>query len=206
MAALLFAALSGFLLGISLIIAIGAQNAFILRMGLAGHHVFILCLVCSLADALLIVAGIAGMGAFVQANPGLLFYVTLGGALFLFGYAALSLRRMMNPETLKPAAAAPPPLWTALAQCLTFTFLNPHVYLDTVVLVGAYSTTYEEAARFAFGAGAAAGSFVWFFALGYGARLLQPVFARPIAWRILDGAIAAIMAGLGLGLLVQLPQ
>ena len=205
MITLLSAALSGLLLGTSLIIAIGAQNAFILRMGLAGHHVFVLCLVCALADALLIVAGIAGMGAFVQANPGLLYYVTLGGVLFLFGYAILSLRRMLLPETLKPAETQPPPLWTALAQCLTFTFLNPHVYLDTVVLVGAYSTAYEGTARHAFGAGAAAGSFIWFFGLGYGARLLQPVFARPVAWRILDACIAAIMAGLGLALLAQLP-
>ena len=194
-------ALAGFLLGASLIIAIGAQNAFILRMGLLRNHVFMVCLVCALSDALLIIAGIAGMGAMVRDNPSLLRIVAIGGALFLFAYAAFSLKRAVAPSTLRLDGESRPALGAALAQSLAFTFLNPHVYLDTVVLVGAYSTAHTGAAKIAFGTGAAIASFAWFFSLGYGARLLVPLFARPIAWRILDGGIAIIMTGLGLALL-----
>lgn len=205
MTALLFAALSGFALGASLIIAIGSQNAFILRMGLLRAHVFILCLICGLADALLIVLGISGMGALVNANPQLLRFIALGGALFLFGYAVLSARRAFQKEQLlaDQSVKTPPALMPAIAQCLAFTFLNPHVYLDTVVLVGAYSASYEGAARLAFATGAVCASFAWFFALGYGARLLTPLFARPLAWRILDSSIAVVMTALGIALLRQ---
>jgi L-lysine exporter family protein LysE/ArgO len=192
---------AGFLLGGTLIIAIGAQNAFILRMGLIRNHVFILCFVCALSDALLIVAGIAGMGAFVRDNPLLLRAIALAGAAFLFAYAAFSLRRAMAPVAMQLEGISRPPLRAALLQCLAFTFLNPHVYLDTVVLVGAYSTAHAGAAKVAFGLGAAAASFAWFFALGYGARLLAPLFSRPSAWRILDGGIAIVMTGLALALL-----
>ena len=196
------AAASGFLLGASLIVAIGSQNAFILRMGIERSHVFVLCLVCALADAVLIVAGIAGMGAAVAARPGLLQAIGFGGAAFLFAYAALSVRRALHPKTLAAAGGPRPALAAALAQCLAFTFLNPHVYLDTVVLVGAYSTAQPgQAARIAFGVGAAAASFAWFFALGYGARLLAPLFGRQIAWRVLDAGIAVIMFALGATLL-----
>ena len=205
MTQLLLAAVSGFALGASLIIAIGSQNAFILRMGLLRAHVFVLCLICALADALLIVLGISGMGALVNANPQLLRFIALGGAAFLFAYALLSARRAFQSEKLlaDQSVKNAPALWPAIAQCLAFTFLNPHVYLDTVVLVGAYSAAYEGAARLAFAAGAVCASFCWFYALGYGARLLTPLFARPVAWRILDSAIAVIMAALALALLRQ---
>lgn len=196
--------LSGFLLGGSLIVAIGAQNAFILRQGLLRRHVFVLCLACALSDAVLIAAGVAGLGALVAASPRLLAVVSAGGASFLFAYAALALRRALRPQALTAAGAGEGGLKAALAACLAFTFLNPHVYLDTVRLVGSVSATHEGAARAAFGAGAATASFVWFFGLGYGARLLQPLFARPAAWRVLDLLIAAVMTAIGIGLLAGL--
>lgn len=196
---------SGFALGASLIIAIGAQNALVLRLGLLRAHVFTVCLICALSDAALIVLGIAGMGAAVNANPGLLKLVAGAGAAFLFVYALLSLRRAFTDQALHAARGngGAPSLRAAIAQCLAFTFLNPHVYLDTVVLVGGFSATYEGNARLAFGIGAVMASFAWFFSLGYGARLLAPLFAKPIAWRVLDTAIAVIMAMLGIMLLRQ---
>ena len=198
------AAISGFLLGASLILAIGAQNAFILRQGLLRQHVFVLCLICAASDALLIAAGVAGLGTLIATSPRLIMAVTVGGALFLFAYAFLAFRRAMHPEALLAAKKGEGSLKAAIAACLAFTFLNPHVYLDTVVLLGSLSASFEGAARFAYGAGAAIASFVWFFGLGYGARLLQPVFARPAAWRVLDILIGVVMAAIGLGLIVRL--
>ena len=194
------ASLSGFLLGGSLLIAIGAQNAFILRQGLLREHVFVLCLVCALSDAILIAAGVGGLGTLVSRSPGLITTVTLGGVVFLSVYALLAFRRAFSAETLKAAPGKGTSLHVALATCLAFTFLNPHVYLDTVVLIGALSGRFPPAARFWYGAGAAAASFVWFFGLGYGARLLAPVFARPVSWRVLDIIIGLVMAGLAMGL------
>ena len=198
------AAISGFLLGASLIIAIGAQNAFILRQGLLRQHVFILSLICALSDALLIAAGVAGLGTLISQSPKLITAVTIGGALFLFSYAVIAFRRALKPEVLKAANTGEARLWPAVAACLAFTFLNPHVYLDTVVLLGSLSAAYEGQARLAFGLGAATASFVWFFGLGYGARLLEPVFARPAAWRILDVVIGLVMAAIGLSLVSRL--
>jgi len=201
---LVSAAVSGFLLGASLIVAIGAQNAFILRQGLLGRHVFVLCLICALSDALLIAAGVAGLGRLVSASPQLIFGVTLAGAVFLFGYALLAFRRALRPAALHAARRGEARLGAAIAACLAFTFLNPHVYLDTVLLVGGLSAGFAGAARLAYGAGAALASFVWFFALGYGARLLEPLFASPRAWRVLDVLIGLVMAAIGAGLLARL--
>ena len=198
------AAVSGFFLGASLILAIGAQNAFILRQGLLRQHVFVLCLICAASDALLIAAGVAGLGTLIATSPRLIMAVTVGGALFLFAYVFLAFRRAMHPEALLAAKKGEGSLKAAIAACLAFTFLNPHVYLDTVVLLGSLSASFEGAARIAYGAGAAIASFVWFFGLGYGARLLQPVFARPAAWRVLDILIGVVMAAIGLGLIVRL--
>jgi L-lysine exporter family protein LysE/ArgO len=198
------AALSGFLLGGSLIIAIGAQNAFILRQGLLRQHVFTLCLICAASDALLIAAGVGGLGSLIAASPGLIWWVTLGGALFLSAYALIAARRALNPQAMRAADTGAGSLKAAVLACLAFTFLNPHVYLDTVVLLGGLSARYEGQARLSYGLGAMAASFVWFFSLGYGARLLQPVFAKPSAWRVLDGLIALIMAALALSLFVRL--
>lgn len=204
MTSILAAAISGFLLGASLIIAIGAQNAFILRQGLLRQHVFVLCLICALSDAVLIAAGVAGLGTLIASSPRLIGIVTITGAIFLLSYAVLAARRAFKPEVLLAANTGAGSLRTAIAACLAFTFLNPHVYLDTVLLLGSLSAAYEGAARIAFGAGAALSSFVWFFGLGYGARLLQPVFARPAAWRLLDIVIAVVMTAIAIGLLSRL--
>jgi L-lysine exporter family protein LysE/ArgO len=201
----LFAAtLSGFLLGASLIIAIGAQNAFVLRQGLMRRHVFVICLICSLADAVLITAGVGGLGALVAASPRLIVVVTAGGALFLGCYAGLAFHRAIRPGALRATGDGAGGLKAAVAACLAFTFLNPHVYLDTVLLLGSLSGRFAGEARIAYGAGAAVASFAWFFALGYGARLLQPLFARRIAWRVLDIAIGLVMAGIAASLVVRL--
>jgi L-lysine exporter family protein LysE/ArgO len=194
------AALSGLFLGASLIIAIGAQNAFILRQGLLRSHVFILCLICALSDALLIAAGVAGLGTLVSQSPTLITVVSLGGMLFLGTYSFMAFRRALHPGAIEAGTPEPLGLKAAVATCLAFTFLNPHVYLDTVVLLGSLSAAYHGADRLAYGLGAAAASFIWFFGLGYGARLLQPVFAKPAAWRVLDVLIGIIMALLAISL------
>jgi L-lysine exporter family protein LysE/ArgO len=204
MTGLFGASASGFLLGGSLIIAIGAQNAFILRQGLLREHVFVLCLICSLADAALIATGVGGLGTLVASSPRLIMVVTGGGALFLACYAVLAFRRAMNPETLRAARNGEGSLKAAVAACLAFTFLNPHVYLDTVLLLGSLSGRFVGLARPAYGVGAAAASFAWFFGLGYGARLLQPLFARPSAWRVLDILVGLVMAGIAVGLITRL--
>jgi len=196
-------AIAGLLLGGSLIIAIGAQNAFILRQGLLRQHVFILCLICALSDAALIGLGVAGLGAIISGSQLLIAAVTLGGAAFLAVYAFMALRRAFSPSALEAARTAPGSLKAAVLTCLAFTFLNPHVYLDTVLLVGGLSGRYEGTARLAFALGAMSASFIWFFGLGYGARVLQPLFARPSAWRVLDGLIAAVMAALSVSLLTR---
>ena len=189
----LYPAIEGFALGGGLIIAIGAQNAFILRQGLLREHVFLLCLVASLSDAILIALGVAGVGALVQATPGFLFFVTLGGALFLIIHGLIAWRRVFSTEAMEVSRNGATSLKTALSTLLAFTFLNPHVYLDTVVLLGSISGQHIGEARLAFATGAMVASFVWFFGLGYGARWLTPLFAKPMAWRILDGIIGSVM-------------
>jgi L-lysine exporter family protein LysE/ArgO len=196
-------AIEGFLLGGGLIIAIGAQNAFILRQGLLRQHVFVLCLVASTSDAVLIMLGVAGVGALVQSNLELLYYVTLAGAIFLAGYAIIAARRAFKPREMQSTGEGVGNLNRALSVLLAFTFLNPHVYLDTVILLGGVSGQYGGSLRVAFGIGAAASSFVWFFALGYGAQWLAPLFARSSAWRILDAIIALIMTVLSISLFIR---
>lgn len=198
------AALSGFLLGLSLIVAIGAQNAYILRQGLLRQHVFVLCLICAMSDAILIVAGVAGLGTLIAQSPVLITAVTIGGAAFLFWYGFSAFRRAMHPDALQVASTGTVSLKAAIGTCLALTFLNPHVYLDTVVLVGSLSARFEGSLRLAYGAGAVLASFIWFFTLGYGARLLQPFFAKPSAWRILDCLIGVIMWAIALSLLSRL--
>jgi L-lysine exporter family protein LysE/ArgO len=198
---LLQPALAGFLIGLGLIVAIGAQNAFVLRQGLLRRHVFAVTTVCALSDALLIVAGVAGLGTLVQSSPVLIAAATLGGALFLAAYAVKAARRALDPGRLAVGnGEAPAGLGATLAAALAFTFLNPHVYLDTVVLVGALSAQFEGAGRIAYAAGACLASALWFYGLGYGARLLAPIFARPAAWRVLDALIALVMAAIAASL------
>ena len=189
----LAAAVEGFFLGASLIVAIGAQNAFVLRQGLERRHVFAVASVCALSDALLIAAGVAGLGTLIQRAPALLAAVTVGGAAFLIGYGVMSFRRAFRRESLRPATDGGSSLVAALSTALALTWLNPHVYLDTVVLIGALSARHAPAGDVAFGVGAALASVVWFYGLGYGARLAAPLFARPRAWQVLDVLIALVM-------------
>jgi L-lysine exporter family protein LysE/ArgO len=189
----LASAIEGFLLGASLIVAIGAQNVFVLKQGLLRSHVFVVALTCALADATLIAAGVAGLGSLVRAVPGILPAVTALGAVFLAAYGARAARRAIMGASIAASADAGRSLRSVLATCLALTFLNPHVYLDTVVLIGAVSARHPPPLNVAFGAGAALASAAWFYALAYGARLLAPLFSRPLAWRLLDGAITLVM-------------
>lgn len=184
---------TGFLIGGSLIIAIGAQNAFVLRQGIKREHVFAVALFCGLSDALLIALGVAGLGVLIERVPGLLLGVTLFGIAFLVWYGLKAARRALAPSALEVGEGRPLTLAEALGACAAFTLLNPHVYLDTVILVGSLAAPYSGPARWAYGFGAASASFVWFFSLAYGARFLTPLFAKPIAWRFLDAIIACIM-------------
>ncbi|ASJ76328.1 LysE/ArgO family amino acid transporter [Granulosicoccus antarcticus] len=190
---MLAALTAGFFLGASLIIAIGSQNAFVLRQGLRGEHVALICLTCAFSDALLITAGVFGFGELVEHSPWIAPVARYGGAAFLLGYALLAfVSAWRGGGTLEAAERAAPSWKVALLTCLALTWLNPHVYLDTLVLLGAASVKYE-AFPSAFAIGAVCASFLFFFSLGYGARLLQPLFARPMAWRILDVVIGVVM-------------
>ncbi len=200
---LLSAAVEGFLLGVSLIVAIGAQNAFVLRQGLARSHVFAVAGICALSDLVLIAAGVGGLGTLVHEAPSLLTLVSLGGAAFLAVYGLLSFHRAIRPAALTPADRSTAGLAATIATCLALTFLNPHVYLDTVVLIGALSGRHPGAGAVAFGAGAGLASIVWFFGLGYGARMAAPVFARPRAWQVLDTLIGLVMFAIAARLVAE---
>lgn len=203
MPATLSAALEGFLLGASLIIAIGAQNAFVLRQGLAGRHVGPVVAICALSDALLIIAGAAGIGSLVNASSGLFALLAFGGAAFLAWYGVSAARRALKPGALDAGGGAAGTLRSAVVTVLALTWANPHVYLDTVVLLGGVSGRYPIDTRLFFALGAMTASLVWFTALGYGARLLQPLFARPAAWRVLDAVIAIVMLSLSARLAIE---
>jgi len=191
--------LVGFIASFTLIAAIGAQNAFVLRQGIRREHVLPVVALCTVSDVVLISAGIAGVGALISAHPSALNIAKFGGALFLVGYGLLAARRAWRPSSLTPSEAAPSRLIEALLTCAALTFLNPHVYLDTVVLLGALANEHRDE-RWLFGVGAVTASAVWFVGLGLGARQLAGLFARPLTWRILDGLIAVMMIGLGTSL------
>ena len=202
---LLAAGFAGFMTGAGLIIAIGAQNAFVLRQGLQRSHVGLVVAVCIFGDVTLIFCGVAGVGALVHQWPALLQGLRFGGAAFLAWYGAMAAQRAWRGHhTLTPTQGNAGGWRRALLACLAFTFLNPHVYLDTVLLLGSLSGRFAGPARLAYGVGAAAASFVWFFGLGYGARLLQPFFARPAAWRNLDSVVGLVMAGIAVSLIARL--
>ncbi|UAK36006.1 LysE family transporter [Nocardia asteroides] len=188
--------------GLSLIVAIGAQNAFVLRQAISGRHVAAVVAVCGVSDIVLIAAGIGGFGVVVEAAPGVLVAARYAGAAFLIGYAVLAARRAFGSAALiaEPAGATAA-LGATVATGLALTWLNPHVYLDTVVLLGSLASTYASPDRWFLGAGAMLASVLWFTALGFGARLLGPLFTRPLAWRVLDTVIAAVLLALGLVLL-----
>lgn len=201
------AAAAGLGLGLALIVAIGAQNAFVLRQGLLGEHVAAVVAVCVGSDVVLIAAGVAGAGAALAALPSLITGVRIVGATALLGYGLLAARRAIRPRaqaTLRPedAATVRRGLVPVLLTCLAFTWLNPHVYLDTVVLLGSVAAG-RGGQRWWFAAGAAAASTLWFCALGAGATALRPLFARPAAWRALDAGIAVVMAAVAVGLILR---
>lgn len=213
--------LAGFGLGLSLIVAIGAQNLFVLRQGIRREHVLAVAAVCAVSDAALIVVGVSGLGAILEAAPGVIEVVRWAGALFLTGYAVLAARRAIRPSgdtlSIDPAPRSLPSgpsvsartevstsrLAPVLATCLALTWLNPHVYLDTVFLLGSVAATYGDA-RWLFALGAIGASMVWFFSLALGARFLSRVLSTPRAWRILDAIIAVVMFAIAVSLV--LPQ
>ena len=185
-------ALSGFGLGLSLILAIGSQNAFVLKQGLRREHVFAICLFCAISDSLLISAGVAGFGAVTARYPQVGDIAKLAGALFLLAYGLMSLyASVTKSHALTADGQVVSSLKKSLLLCFGFTWLNPHVYLDTLVLVGMVSTGASSKVWFAIGAVSA--SFVFFFSFGYGAKLLSPLFAKPKAWNVLDAFVGVIM-------------
>ena len=194
------AALAGLLTGLSLIVAIGAQNAYLLRLGLSRTHVGMAVAICAIADALLIVAGIAGVGAIVRAHEDVLRIVSVLGAAYLLWFAIRSFRSARRPDVLLPSEQPPQPRRSTARTMAALTLLNPHVYLDTVVLVGSIGSTFGDD-RWRFAAGAVLASLIWFSSLGYGARLLSPLMSRPTTWRVLDAAIGVVMLAIAAGLL-----
>ncbi|MET0887734.1 MAG: LysE/ArgO family amino acid transporter [Mycetocola sp.] len=196
--------LAGLGLGLALIVAIGAQNAFVLRQGLRREHVAVVVLLCALSDAILIALGVWGLGTLIEQVGWLLAVVRIAGAAFLVWYGIRSAVRSFRPGTLgAEPGGAPIPVRAAVITVLALTWLNPHVYLDTVVLLGSIGASYEDD-QWWFAVGAMLASVLWFSALGFGSRLLEPLFARPIAWRILDAAIALVMLALAASLLIGL--
>lgn len=180
-----------------LIIAIGAQNAFVLRQGLRREHIMAVVAVCALSDAVLINLGVWGMGTAAATHPALALGARVFGALYLIVYAWRSLQRAWSPQALAvDAAHQRTPLAQVLGTTFALTWLNPHVYLDTVLLLGSMASPFAGMERAAFAAGASLASAVWFTTLGWGARWLAPLFATPQAWRILDAGIALLMLGL----------
>ncbi len=201
---MLTAAATGFATGMSLILAIGAQNAFVLRQGLLRQHVLPLVLFCALSDAVLIAVGVAGFGMLAERWPAFPALMAAAGAAFLLVYGALRLRAAWRGDAALAPGGQAPTLAATLGAAAAFTWLNPHVYLDTVGLIGAVSTQFDGPARLAFGAGAVAASFAFFFSLGYGARALAPVLRTRRAWRLLDAGIGVVMWVLAAKLLAGL--
>ncbi|GAA4674219.1 LysE/ArgO family amino acid transporter [Frondihabitans cladoniiphilus] len=199
----LLPALLGLATGLSLIVAIGAQNAFVLRIGIEGRNrvVAAVVVICAASDAVLIVAGVLGIGAIVQAAPVALIVIRVIGAAFLIVYGLFAARRAVKPGILVPAdPATATALRSAVATAVALTWLNPHVYLDTVLFLGSVANQHGPTERWWWAGGAVLASCLWFAGLGFGARLLRPVFARPAAWRVLDAVIAVVMIALGVRL------
>lgn len=195
--------LKGFFTGAGLIIAIGAQNAFVLKQGLTKNHVFAIALFCTLSDALLIALGVSGLGVLLTSNQVLLIIAKWGGAAFLFWYGFRSFRSMFHSESLRTQhASASHSLKKILLTLAALTFFNPHVYLDTVVLLGTLGAQFEKVPRSFFALGAIVASTVWFFALSYGARLLAPLLRSQRSWKVIDCLIGCIMWTIALSLLI----
>ena len=201
----LIPAVLGLVTGLSLIIAIGAQNAFVLRLGIEGHLRIIapVVAICALSDAALILAGVLGLGVVIAAAPIALVVIRILGASFLIVYGFLAARRAIRPGTLvTESPSGSTGLRVAVTTVLALTWLNPHVYLDTVVLLGGLAAQYAAPMRLWFALGAMLASALWFFGLGFGARFLAPLFERPAAWRVLDVAVGAVMWWIASGLVL----
>lgn len=196
----------GFALGLSLIVAIGAQNAFVLKQGLRRDRVALVVATCAVIDATLIALGVVGLGALIEAAPWAVTAASAGGAAFLIWYGTRSLIAAFHPGALvaDEGGRATGAAWPVFSATLAVSLLNPHVYLDTVVLLGGIAARYEPGLRTAFALGAMTASVTWFSSLGFGARLLSPVFARPAAWRVLDLLVAAVMYSVAMSLVVGL--
>lgn len=191
----------GFGLGLGLIAAIGAQNAFVLSQGIKREYYIIVPLLCICCDAILITLGVAGVGSFLMSNPILSKAATIGGVLFLFGYGLKSFISLFKNSVIEDDKREINTTWAVITTTLAITLLNPHVYLDTVVLLGSISTQYIGADRFLFGFGAIIASIAWFFSLSLGGRVLSPLFKNPISWKILDGFVGCMMWFIAYGLL-----
>jgi len=187
------AAISGFSLGLSLILAIGAQNAFVLKQGLKREHVFLVCLTCAASDAILILLGVMGLGVIIEQAPWLTPVMRYGGAAFLLLYGAKSfIAAWRSSDVLPQAEHIKAALLPTLLVCAALTWLNPHVYLDTVLLIGSISTQFPGE-KGLFATGAMLASFVFFFSLGYAAAWLRPIFAKPLSWRVLEVIVGVTM-------------
>lgn len=197
MGRVILSAFSGLASGLSLIVAIGAQNAFVLRQGILRSHVLLVVAVCAVSDLVLIVLGVAGIGVLIERAPAVLDVVRWAGAAFLLLYGGLAAARALRgAEVAQPGVRGGGSRLAALGTCLSLTWLNPHVYLDTVLLLGSLAGTHGAEGRWWFAAGAGLGSVAWFAALGIGARYLAPLFQRRNAWRVLDAGIALVMVSL----------
>ena len=193
--------ITGFSIGFSLILAIGAQNAFVLKQGLIRQNVFLVCLICAASDAILITLGVSGFGEIITKYPIIERLARIGGALFLFAYGVLNLySAQTKTHALEPTKKIQTSKRKTVLTCLGFTWLNPHVYLDTVVMLGSISTQFENTATFALGAISA--SFVFFFSLGFGASKLTRYFEKPKTWRVLENLIGILMIFLGITLVI----
>ena len=187
----MFAFLPGFFAGLSLIVAIGAQNAFVIRQGLTRQHVFLVVAICALCDAALIALGIAGLGAFIQGLPGLLEFVRWFGVAYLSWFGIKSIRAAMKNDVMDTAGATSTSRGKVIAAVLGFTLLNPHVYLDTVILLGSIGNQFAD--HWVFGLGAMSASVLWFSAIGFGAKAASRFMSKPVFWRVLDSLIAVVM-------------
>ena len=194
---LVIALLPGFLTGLSLIIAIGAQNAFVIRQGLSRSHVLLVVLICAASDAILIFLGTGGLGTLIQSKPDLLEFIRWFGVLYLTWFGIKSIRSVFSTQSLEVGEGTSSSKKTAILSVLGFTFLNPHVYLDTVILLGSIANQFEEN-RWFFALGASIGSFLWFSAIGFGAKAASRFMSRPIFWKILDSIIAVVMFSVAL--------
>ena len=193
------ALITGFFTGMSLIVAIGAQNAFVIKQGLLRSHVTLVVFVCSLSDALLIILGTGGLGTIIQSRPDLLDVIRWFGVIYLTWFGFKSVRSALRNETLKASNQSAESWKKVLLTVLAMTYLNPHVYLDTVIFVGSLANQFESQ-RWYFALGACIASGIWFSAIGYGARSASHLMSKPLFWRVLDSAIAAIMFTLAITL------